>query len=48
VLYILGRLGLLGSAETVGRLPFAAGVLTMLAAILFLALELLRCLNGTR
>jgi hypothetical protein len=44
--YILGRLGLLGSAETVGRLLFAAGVLTMLAAILFLALELLRCLNA--
>jgi hypothetical protein len=44
--YILGRLGLLGWAETVGRLLFAAGVLTMLAAILFLALELLRCLNA--
>jgi hypothetical protein len=44
--YILGRLGLLGAAETVGRLLFAAGVLTMLVAILFLALELLRCLNA--
>jgi hypothetical protein len=44
--YILGRLGLLGSAETVGRLMFAAGVLTMVAAILLLALELLRCLNA--
>jgi hypothetical protein len=44
--YILGRLGLLGSAETVGRLLFAAGALTMLAAILFMALELLRCLNA--
>ena len=44
--YILGRLGLLGSAETVGRLLFAAGALTMLAAVLLLALELLRCLNA--
>ena len=44
--YLLGRLGLLGWAETVGRLFFAAGVLTMLAAILFMALELLRCLNA--
>lgn len=44
--YLLGRLGLLGWAEAVGRLFFAAGVLTMLAAILFMALELLRCLNA--
>ena len=44
--YILGRLGLLGWAEAVGRLFFAAGVLTMLAAILFMALDLLRCLNA--
>lgn len=43
--YILGRLGLLGSAEIVGRLLFAVGALVMLAAILLLALDLLRCLN---
>ncbi len=44
--YILGRLGLLGSAETVGRLIFGAGALVMLAALLLLALEVLRCWNA--
>jgi len=39
---ILGRLGLLGSAETVGRLIFGAGALAV-AALLLLALEVLRC-----
>jgi len=43
--YILGRL-LLGSAETVGRLIFGAGALVMLAALLLLALEVLRCWNA--
>jgi len=43
---ILGRLGLLGSAETVGRLIFGAGALVMLAALLLLALEVLRCWNA--
>ena len=44
--YILGRLGLLESAETVGRLIFGAGALVMLAALLLLALEVLRCWNA--
>ena len=44
--YILGRLGLLGSAETVGRLIFGVGALTMLAAVLLLALEVLRRWNA--
>jgi hypothetical protein len=44
--YILGRLGLLGSAETVGRLMFGAGALVMLGALLLLALEILRCWNA--
>lgn len=44
--YLLGRLGLLSSAETVGRLIFGLGALTMLAALALLALDLLRCLNA--
>jgi len=44
--YILGRLGLLQSAETVGRLIFALGALAMLAALGLLALDLLRCWNA--
>ena len=43
---VAGRLGLLGSAETVGRLIFGAGALVMLAALLLLALEVLRCWNA--
>ena len=41
--YLLGRLGLLQSAETVGRLIFGLGALTMLSALGLLALDLLRC-----
>ena len=41
--YLLGRLGLLKSAETVGRVIFGLGALTMLAALVLLALEFLRC-----
>ena len=44
--YLLGRLGLLQSAETVGRLISGLGALTMLAALLLLALELLRRWNA--
>ena len=44
--YILGRLGLLQSAETVGRLFFALGAATMLAGLALLGLDLLRCWNG--
>src|SRR5262249_52479316 len=44
--YILGRLGLLQSAETVGRLLFALGALTMLAGLLLLGLDVLRCWNA--
>ena len=44
--YLLGRLGLLQSAEIVGRLIFALGALTMLAALLLLGLETLRCWNA--
>lgn len=40
--WILGRLGLLGSAETVGRFMFGLGALTMLAALGLLGLDLLR------
>ena len=43
--YILGRLELLGSAETVGRLIFGAGALAV-AALLLLTLEVLRCWNA--
>lgn len=39
--WILGRLGLLGSAETVGRFMFGLGALTMLAAPGLLGLDLL-------
>jgi len=45
--YILGRLGLRQSAETVGRAIFALGALTMLAALALLALDLLRCWNAS-
>jgi len=44
--YILGRLGLLQSAEIVGRLIFAFGALTMLAAVLLLGLDTLRRWNA--
>jgi hypothetical protein len=44
--YILGRLGLLQSAETVGRLIFALGALTMLAALLLLGLDILHRWNA--
>ena len=44
--YILGRLGLLQSAETVGRLIFGLGAVTMLAALLLLGLDALRCWNA--
>ena len=43
--WILGRLGLLGSAETIGRLMFGLGALTMLAALGLLGLDLLRAWN---
>jgi len=39
--WILSRVGLLGSAETIGRLMFGLGALTMLAALGLLALDLL-------
>jgi hypothetical protein len=44
--YILGRLGLLQSAEIIGRAIFALGALTMLAALLLLGLDTLRCWNA--
>ena len=44
--YILGRLGLLRSAEIIGRAIFALGAFTMLAALLLLALDTLRCWNA--
>jgi len=44
--FVLGRLGLLQSAETIGRLIFGVGLLTMLAALLLLALDLLRRWNA--
>ena len=44
--YILGRLGLLQSAEIIGRAIFAFGALTMLAALLLLGLDTLRCWNA--
>jgi hypothetical protein len=40
--YILGRLGLLGRAEAIGRLMFGVGALLMAGALAFLALDLLR------
>ena len=43
--YILGRLGLLQSAEAVGRLIFVLGALTMLAALVLLGLDARRCRN---
>jgi hypothetical protein len=44
--FLLGRLGLLAWAEALGRLVFAAGALTMLAALGLLALDLARCWNA--
>ena len=44
--WILGRLGLLGSAETIGRLTFGVGALAMLAALMLLGLDLLRAWNA--
>ena len=44
--YILGRLGLLQSAEMVGRFLFALGALTMLAGLALLGLDILRCWNA--
>ena len=44
--YILGRLGLLQSAEAVGRLIFVLGALTMLAALVLLGLDARRCRNA--
>ena len=44
--YILGRLGLLPSAEIIGRAMFALGALTMVASLLLLGLDTLRCWNA--
>jgi len=44
--YILGRLGLLQSAELVGRAIFALGALTMVASLLLLGLDTLRYWNA--
>lgn len=44
--YILGRLGLLQSAEHIGRAIFALGALTMIASLLMLGLDTLRCWNA--
>ena len=44
--YILSRLGLLQSAESIGRMIFGLGVLTMFAALLLLGLDTLRCWNA--
>jgi hypothetical protein len=44
--YILGRLGLLPSAEIIGRAMFALGALTMVASLLVLGLDTLRCWNA--
>lgn len=44
--YILGRLGLLRSAESIGRAIFVLGAFTMLVALLLLALDTLRCWNA--
>ena len=41
--YILGRLGLLPSAEIIGRAMFALGALTMVTSLLVLGLDTLRC-----
>ena len=46
--YILGRLGLLQSAEIIGRAIFALGALTMVASLLLLGLDTLRCWNAPR
>jgi len=44
--YILGRLGLLQSAESIGRDIFALGALTMIASLVLLGLDTLRCWNA--
>jgi hypothetical protein len=46
--YILGRLGLLRSAEIIGHAIFALGALTMVASLLLLGLDTLRCWNAPR
>ena len=46
--YLLGRLGLLPSAEIIGRAIFALGALTMVASLLLLGLDTLRCWNAPR
>lgn len=45
--WLLGRLGLLGSAEPIGRLMFGLGALAMLAALILLGLDLLRAWNAS-
>jgi len=42
-MFILGRLGLLQSAATVGRSLFALGASTRLAGLALLGLDILRC-----
>jgi len=44
--YILGRLGLLQSAEPIGRLIFGLGAATMFAGLILLGLDTLRCWNA--
>lgn len=44
--YILGRRGLLRSAESIGRAIFAVGALTMMASVLLLGLDTLRGWNA--
>jgi hypothetical protein len=46
--YILGRLGLLASAEIIGRAIFALNALTMGASLLVLGLDTLRRWNAPR
>ena len=45
--YLLGRLGLLQSAESIGRAIFALGALTMIASLVLLGLDTLRCWNAS-
>lgn len=45
--YLLGRLGLLQSAESIGRTIFALGALTMIASLVLLGLDTLRCWNAS-
>jgi hypothetical protein len=44
--YLLGRLGLLQSAESIGRAIFTLGALTMIASLVLLGLDALRCWNA--